>query len=169
MSFRTALQKLDSEDYISSLLSLCDSVRRSLASNQSLGADSAKLTQTLEGFLSNEVHLTPTVSYDTIVRARLDKLITEILNPLNQRPILSGDHFVAIKAAEALQKSWKLRFKEKYFETDELRNRSLMADGCLRDIEFVSVATDGSSAVWKARTVEQTPVIGGDPQFPVGQ
>lgn len=150
------------------LLTICDSVRGALAATKTLGPDCHALTQRLDTILQSEVHNSEDMlDFETIMRARLDKLLADLVNPVNRPPAgaVGGRQFAAVTAANILQKRWRVRFKERYFEMDELRHAIMLGSGRLRAVSF-STAPDEGIVIW---TADQGRQAEADIQFVPGQ
>ena len=161
MSLKTAITTLpagiDTRD-VKALLEMCDSVRVSLTTSNSLGSHVEQLIKFLRSVLADEVHETAAVlAYDVILEARLDRLIEALLDPLNKPPEPIDSHCVAVAAASTLQKQWKARFKEKYCEMEETRNRTVLTTGRLRGVSFVAGPVGDRIPRWEVNLGEEPP------------
>jgi len=149
---------------------MCDSVRSSLAEKQALGPDALKLQRFLDNVLRDEVHNAEGIlDYDLIVNTCLDKLLDDLVDPF-KRPSgpMNAIHVGALSAATSLQKQWRNRFREKYFEMDDVRKVNMLKSGRLRDISF-HAAPDTGIVEWKAKKPdnEKDPAL--NIQFDPGQ
>jgi len=174
MTLKTAMATVpvgvDSSDRVT-LLNMCDSVRASLTTSNSLGRYGVHLIKFLQGVLADEVHETAGVlSFDTILEARLDRLLDSLLDPLNKPPELLDSHRVALTAASTLQKQWKARFKERYAEIEDVRNHITLTTGRLRGVSFVEGPAGNGISRWAAsEPSENLPELEGSTQFEPGQ
>lgn len=96
----------------------------------------------------------PKVTFAAIQRARLDKLLADMLKAYEREMTSINMHGIVvetglgseIEAASRLQKYWQSRFKSDYFFIDKYRFDSLLARR-LQDVSFSAVASDGLG-VW---------------------
>ncbi|GJC90171.1 hypothetical protein ColLi_13009 [Colletotrichum liriopes] len=151
------------------LLELCDSVRMSLSQEKSLGPHADRIQGLLESALREELRHAPSLDFETLEYARLDKLLADILDP-DHRPSPLPLRFRADMAvAESLQKMWRARFREQYFALDQVRQRSLSAGGEMRDIHFTAAGMDPLES-WTVRNSCRDPIseLEGNQQFEPG-
>ncbi|KAL2201472.1 hypothetical protein P885DRAFT_65715 [Corynascus similis CBS 632.67] len=107
------------------LLELSDSVRESLAKNGTFGPDADQLSFFLELALGEEVKGAPSLDFDTIRVARLDKLVAE-LTVCGEMPFTLAPRFVHdMVAAGKLERKWRARFRVDYVMIDEIRLKDL--------------------------------------------
>ncbi|EJT78821.1 hypothetical protein GGTG_03917 [Gaeumannomyces tritici R3-111a-1] len=149
---------------ISALLDLTDSVRWSLVTNKALGPMESRLTALLDVVLANEALKTSSASrllidFDTIMGARLDKLIEALLDKSNQpsRPV-PVSFFAAKTAAGVLQRKWQLRFREAYVSLDRFRYHQMLT-GHLVEISFSApgAGVPDSPALWRETRRKEAP------------
>ncbi|KAF6842807.1 hypothetical protein CMUS01_02733 [Colletotrichum musicola] len=124
------------------LLELCDSVRASLRQDKTLGPEADRIQNLLERALKEELRHTPTLDFETLQYARLDKLLADILDPANRPTPLPLRFRADMAVAESLQKMWRARFRDQYFSIDDFRQRSMSIGGEMRDITFTSAGKD---------------------------
>ncbi|KAF6838712.1 hypothetical protein CPLU01_02245 [Colletotrichum plurivorum] len=124
------------------LLELCDSVRASLRQDKSLGPEADRIQNLLERALKEELRHTPTLDFETLQYARLDKLLADIFDPANRPTPLPLRFRADMAVAESLQKMWRARFRDQYFSIDDFRQRSMSVGGEMRDITFTSAGKD---------------------------
>ncbi|KAF6820995.1 hypothetical protein CSOJ01_00430 [Colletotrichum sojae] len=124
------------------LLELCDSVRASLRQDKSLGLEADRIQNLLERALKEELRHTPTLDFETLQYARLDKLLADMLDPANRPTPLPLRFRADMAVAESLQKMWRARFRDQYFSIDDFRQRSMSVGGEMRDITFTSAGKD---------------------------
>ncbi len=115
------------------LLELSDSVRRSLSVHKSLGPDADQLNASLQFMLEDEDTKDPgrMLKHSVMMHARLDKLLQELLEPLNMPDPLAPRHARAIKIARVLRQKWERRLGERYFNMDGARLDALAKTGPL--------------------------------------
>ncbi len=114
------------------MLELSDSVRESLARHGNFGPDAAGLSFFLELALLEEAGGAPTVDFDTVKAARLDKLVAD-LTECGERPFTLPLRFVHdVVTAERLEEMWRARFKVDYVMIDEIRRGDLVVRWRLR-------------------------------------
>ncbi|KAF9872629.1 hypothetical protein CkaCkLH20_09808 [Colletotrichum karsti] len=124
------------------LLELCDSVRTCLSRERSLGPDADKIQSLLERALKDELRHTPSLDFETLQYARLDKLLSDILDPAHRPSPIPLRFRADMAVAESLQKMWRTRFRDQYFSIDQVRQRSLSVGGEMRDISFTPEGQD---------------------------
>src|SRR6266566_8568819 len=92
----------------------------------------------------------------------------DLLSPFTEPQPVPSKHHVAISAAGTLQRTWRSRFEEKYFEMDELRYAAMLSTGSLGDVSF-STAPPDRIALWRAEESEPVSELEGGLQVAVGQ
>ncbi|KAI0383122.1 hypothetical protein F5Y04DRAFT_270178 [Hypomontagnella monticulosa] len=170
------------------LLALSDSVRAQLRRQRKGGPDVQKLYKFLEVASRDEYRPRgrPTLDIETIEHARLDKLISDMLQlaehmKLKLRAVattqanrgdprageLPPECAVNVARAKALRRAWRRRFRERYFMIDQHRYAVLVRCGRLRDLSF-----DGSlaytSGSWHTRAKNPVPELEGNLDFDPG-
>ncbi|KAI5928556.1 hypothetical protein F4810DRAFT_705495 [Camillea tinctor] len=124
------------------LLELSDSVRENLRNGRTVGRDAEQLSSFLETALKDEGRKHPSLDYETIVYARLDKLIADILHFAEMAKVSS---FMAdlplrfrvdVSHAKGLRKAWRRRLREKWIMIDQHRCAVLVEGGRLKDVSF---------------------------------
>jgi hypothetical protein len=125
------------------LLTLSDSVRASLEHDKSLGPDAEELGNFLATTLRDEERRMPPFELDTIEYARLDRLLSDIIDHfIDMRSLAKSAYELPLKVridaknAKKLRTSWERRFRANYFRFDERRLKTLIDRGLLRDISF---------------------------------
>ncbi|KAI0834928.1 PUA-like domain-containing protein [Hypoxylon sp. FL0890] len=152
------------------LLELSDQIRASLQRTKTAHPHADKLSAFLEAAL-RDLELRPgrpTLDFDTIEYARLDKLVAEILNlaeTVRITPSYSSHvggtgkgakkggseglgmeevvpclsrYRADVTNAETLLRVWRRRFRERYFMMDQHRAAVLVKEGRLKDVSFNS-------------------------------
>ncbi|KAM3514653.1 hypothetical protein MY11210_001759 [Beauveria gryllotalpidicola] len=100
---------------------------------------------------------------DTISACRLDKLLSDILLPDN------GCSPGEVALAYNLQRNWRLRFRQEYFDLDKKRLEKFATKyGQLRDIAFTDTLVFAHGR-WQAMRCESLSEVEGDQQFEPGQ
>lgn len=169
VSLNTAMNMETPHDReIRSILALSDSVRASLTENLSLGSDTIRLTQFLNSVLADEVHDGRSLSFDTLLKAHLDKLLQDLLDPLKKPDPVPGTIFAVMTAAKSLEKSWRARFKERYADIDKRRLSAMLSNGALRDVTFAALSAD-NVVTWKAKQVTPACEVEDSYKFRPGQ
>jgi len=139
------------------LLELSDSVRAGLRGNNNdnvalalgVGPEADKLSSFLEAALNDEDRKYPTLDFETIEYARLDKMVDEILLFADTMGTssssggglpASSEHLLRFRADVSLVKSlrrlWRRRFREHFFMMDQHRCAVLVDGGRLKDVSF---------------------------------
>ena len=108
------------------------------------------------------------VEFDTVLEARLDRLLDALLDPLNKPQEPVDSHRVALSAASSLQKQWRFRFKDRYLELKGIRRRALLSTGRLRDVSFIPAPAGGGAARWEVVPGAPIPDLDGAAQFEPG-
>ncbi|KAH7328458.1 hypothetical protein B0I35DRAFT_473163 [Stachybotrys elegans] len=129
------------------LLSLSDDVRASLADTKTLGARAGEVRAFLGDMVKREYEGKPSIHFSTIKNARLDKLLSDILKPTN-RPYPIPIQFRAdMSITRGLQRQWRARYREPYFDIDQTRYMNLPRFGRLKDVVFNEAAGEGNE-IW---------------------
>lgn len=103
------------------------------------------------------------VKSDTISACRLDKLLSDILLPENA----CSEEDVAL--AHNLQRKWRLRFRQEYFDMDKKRFAKLNTRyGQLRDLTFTKTQFFAYGR-WDTKRCESLSEVEGNQQFEPGQ
>lgn len=121
----------------------------------------------LNAVLKDEVSGSSMIDFPTIQDARLDKLLSDIINPGNRPSPLPTRFRDDVVMVEKLQRQWRARFKELYFTVDQERYLRLPKTGRLRDVEM-STSTERDHRLWTTKTFETLSEIEGN-QFEAGQ
>ncbi|KAJ8127343.1 hypothetical protein O1611_g6293 [Lasiodiplodia mahajangana] len=126
------------------LLDLSDSLRAGIRAGYVLGEDADRLTTFFEAALNDEKRRYPTLDFETIEYARLDKLLAELLQfadsmkTSNISPELLLSFRVNVSQAKNLRRFWRRRFREQFFMMDQHRCAILVEGGRLKDVSFNS-------------------------------
>jgi hypothetical protein len=107
------------------------------------------------------------IDFGTIQNARLDKLLSDIMNPGNRPSPLPTRFRDDVIMVEKLQRQWRARFKELYFTVDQDRYRILSKTGRLRDVEM-STSSHMDQRLWTTKPFETLSEFEGN-QFDAGQ
>ena len=145
------------------LLQLCDDGRLNLQLNRRLGPTTSDIMSLLRAMAKDECRGLPTLGLDTIRYTRLDKLLMEIQKPENH--LMSATHATV---AEKLERKWRSRFKEAYFDMDQARHFHLISKGLLRDVMFNKQAASKYN-LWQSRHNEVLSEMEGNLQYESGQ
>lgn len=138
------------------LLNLSDSVRARLRDGNPSGLSGERLSSFLEAALGDEERKHPTLDFETIKYARLDKLLSELLQsadtikPSNLTPELLLRFRVNVSQAKGLRRLWRRRFREQYFMMDQHRCAVLVEGGRLKDVSFNS-SLDYDLGKWQTK------------------
>ncbi|KAI1180025.1 hypothetical protein F4777DRAFT_598992 [Nemania sp. FL0916] len=138
------------------LLSLSDSIRARLRSGIDLGMDSEKLSSFFDAALKDEERNYPTLDFETIEYARLDKLLAELLQfadrikASNLMPEVLLRFRINISRAKSLQRYWRRRFREQLFMIDQHRCAILVEGGRLKDVSF-NTSLDYDLGKWQTK------------------
>ncbi|TGJ80090.1 hypothetical protein E0Z10_g8663 [Xylaria hypoxylon] len=139
------------------LLDLSDSIRAGLRDGDISGRDSEKLSSFLEAALKDEERKYPTLDFDMIEYARLDKLLAEliqfgeIIKTSGLTPELMLRLRVDISQAKNLRGIWRRRFMN-IFMMDQYRCAILIQGGRLKDVSFNS-SLDYDLGKWQTKKV----------------
>lgn len=103
------------------------------------------------------------VNMDTISTCRLDKLLSDIL----LAEYACGEESVSL--AHNLQRNWRLRFRQEYFDIDKTRFAKIATKyGHLHDITFRDTHRLPEGR-WQAKRCESLSELEGNQQFEPGQ
>lgn len=145
------------------ILELCDSVRSYLQEDNSLGPRADEMVQLLRAMGNDESDGRYSVNMDTISACRLDKLLADIISP---GKVCSEEQ---ISIANNLQRKWRLRFRQEYFDLDKTRFTKLVAKyGQLRDVAFRDTQLFRHER-WQAQRCESLSEVEGNQKFEPGQ
>lgn len=145
------------------LLQLCDLGRSNLANCKRLGSTTSDIMCLLGAMSNDEVRGLPTLELDVIRETRLDKLLVDIQKPDNH--LTSVSHIALI---QRLERRWRSRFKEDYFDMDKARQDELITTGRLRDVIFNKTATAAFN-LWQPKGNEVLSEVEGNLQYEPGQ
>ncbi|KAH7170397.1 PUA-like domain-containing protein [Dactylonectria macrodidyma] len=149
------------------LLDLCDSIRSSLGDRRILGPRWEEAMGLLTAVLKDEANGTPMIEFSTVQTARLDKLLSDIVNPGN-RPLPTPTRFSDdVTVAERLQRLWRTRFLESYFTIDQNRYNTLPRTGRLHDVVMTD-PQENSPGRWRAKAREALSELEGNLKFEPG-
>lgn len=147
----------------SDILELCDAVRSELQESQSLGPRADEMLQLLGAMKNDESDGRYSVNMETISACRLDKLLADIILPVNA----CSEGEVAL--AHSLQRKWRLRFRQEYFDIDKKRFAILATRyGQLRGITFTNTHLFAHGR-WQTTRCESLSEVEGNQQFEPGQ
>ncbi|KAJ6780294.1 hypothetical protein PWT90_07534 [Aphanocladium album] len=142
---------------------LCDAVRSQLQEHQSMGPRADEVLQLLSAMKNDESDGRYSVNIDTISACRLDKLLFDITLPEN------ACSEVEVALAHNLQRKWRLRFRQEYFDIDKTRFAMLATTyGQLRDIIFTDTHLFAHGR-WQAARCDSLSEVEGNQQFEPGQ
>lgn len=150
------------------LLELSDDIRAHLLEDASLGDSAEVVKRTLRELVRDESGAMPVLDFATIQNARLDKLLSDILALGHQQTSLHPRPRIDTLTAERLQRLWMARFREKYFNIDQIRHQSLSKTGRLKDVTFNNAATDNWE-LWQAENCKTLSGLESNLQFKPGQ
>ncbi|RYP41187.1 hypothetical protein DL767_001191 [Monosporascus sp. MG133] len=154
------------------LLNLSDSARASIQGKRALGPRAEELRNFLETALNDEERKHPTLDFDMIEYARLDKLLTEILAYAEslRRSTLASELSLAFRVdisnAKSLRHAWRRRFREQYFMLDHHRCAVLL-DSRLKDVSF-ETALGYDLGKWRTPASDPVSELEGNLQFEPG-
>lgn len=122
----------------------------------------------LEGVWQDECDGRPSIDFDTIRKARLDKLLVDMLCREN-RPTPTPIQFRAdMSTAASLQRQWRTRFRAEYFEMDQKRYMTLIRSGRLKDVVYNGSA-EGGCHLWRTTVCKQLSELESDQRFEAGK
>ncbi|KAI0446037.1 hypothetical protein F4803DRAFT_505397 [Xylaria telfairii] len=127
------------------LLDLSDSVRAGLQGDNVFSPDADQLSSFLEAALKDEERRYPSLDFETIEHARLDKLLSEIIQFADtmKNSNLSPEFLLRLRVnvsqAKNLRRLWRRRFREQFFMIDKHRCGVLVENGRLKDVSFNSL------------------------------
>ncbi|KAI1330439.1 hypothetical protein F5Y16DRAFT_396407 [Xylariaceae sp. FL0255] len=138
------------------LLDLSDSVRCYLRSKNEVGPDAKKLSDFLEAVVRDEEHKQPSLDFETIQHARLDKLLFEFLQFAEDSKeggiIPHRLRAEDVSHARCLRQVWRRRFRERFFMMDHHRCAMLIQGGRLKDVEY-NASLEYDLSRWQAKTL----------------
>ncbi|KAJ3573168.1 hypothetical protein NPX13_g4795 [Xylaria arbuscula] len=126
------------------LLELSDSIRADLRDGNVFGPNAEKLSYFLEAALKDEERKYPSLDFETIEYARLDKLLAELLQfaenikSSDLTPELLLRFRVDVSETKTLSRFWRRRFREQLFMINQHRCAILVEGGRLKDVAFNS-------------------------------
>ncbi|KAH6627745.1 hypothetical protein F5144DRAFT_493953 [Chaetomium tenue] len=131
------------------LLELSDSVRESLAKQGHFGPNADVMSFFMELAVLEETDGVPTLDFQTIKLARLDKLVAD-LTQCGEMPFTLAPRFIHdTVTAEKLERMWRKRLKYDYLMIDDIRANDLaikwrLKEGLPADRDTASGSTIGS-------------------------
>ncbi len=140
------------------LLDLSDSVRADLRDGNIFGPNATKLSCFLEAALKDEERRYPTLDFETIEYARLDKLLAELLQFADTMktsgltPELLLRFRADVSEAKSLQRRWRRRLDPFLFMINQHRCAVLVEGGRLKDVAFNS-SLDYDLGKWQTKKV----------------
>ncbi|KAI1743549.1 hypothetical protein F4680DRAFT_347942 [Xylaria scruposa] len=143
---------------LTELLDLSDSIRAGLRGDHVFSPDTERLSSFLEAALEDEERRHPTLNFETIEYARLDKLLSEIvqfadtMKSVDLSPEFLLRFRVTISQAKNLRRLWRRRFREQLFMMDKHRCAILVEGGRLKDVSFNS-SLDYDLGKWQTMMV----------------
>ncbi len=155
------------------MLDLSDSVRASLESKKALGPEVQELRNFLDMALRDDERKNPTLEFDTIEYARLDKMLVALLSLKDsfRRSTLADDlslsSRVDISKAKNLWRAWRRRFREHYIMIDQHRSETLLRTQLMGVYFHGSIAHE--SWKWQAEVYGPISELEGNLQFEPGQ
>lgn len=167
------------------LLELSDSIRASLRHDKTPGPAHKDLGSFLEAALRDEEQRRrPTLNFETIEFARLDKLLSELLyfaetlkaatSPSSANlaiTMVEGlplEFRLDLSNAKNLRRAWRRRFREQYFMMDQHRCALLVQGGRLKDVSFNN-ALAYDLGKWHTKVNDPISELEGNLQFEAGQ
>ncbi|KAF3770145.1 hypothetical protein M406DRAFT_245904 [Cryphonectria parasitica EP155] len=158
------------------LLELSDLVRSALSKGANLSSQKLEeLNFVLDMLLVDKLDEEHKITFSVIQRARLDKLLADMLRahdkeatavPLGDNAIETGLRSET-ETASSLQRCWQSRFESDYLAIDKYRYEDLMS-GSLRDMVWSATASDGLG-VWIPKEVIEISEVEGNATFFPGQ
>ncbi|KAL7798497.1 hypothetical protein V8C37DRAFT_399267 [Trichoderma ceciliae] len=106
----------------SKLVELSDDIRSHLAEDASLGPRAEVVKTALRELVRDEGSGMPVLDFVTVQNARLDKLLSDMLAIGHQQASFHLRPRIDTVMAERLQRLWMARFREKYFNIDQIRH-----------------------------------------------
>lgn len=111
----------------------------------------------------------PMISFSSIITARLDKLLDDMLNKDYHSDEMSVQFRAQLSIAESLQRQWRNRFREQYSDIDTARYFALTEkDGMLEDMVFNMSRPDYGN-IWIPKQVEALSEKEGNDECKAGQ
>ncbi|KAF7875146.1 hypothetical protein EAF04_002318 [Stromatinia cepivora] len=112
---------------------------------------------TLESLIDDLIHEGPSLEFEVIAHARLDKIIEELLQHVRNNFLSQGPSFRQImRKVQKLREQWIETFGERYQTMDDERLKFMKKTGCLRDLDLQTTGevskVDGP--MWKIRRAE---------------
>ena len=152
------------------LLELCDVARASLAKGNTTETIIQRVAHDLlKDAVKDETQGISTIELPTVRNARIDTLLVDILSPEKHAAASRTQPWKnLIPTAERLQRQWRARFGEKYFDLDQTRLSSLTKTGQLRDVAFDNRTDDVNHQLWQTRPCEALSEGEGNLQYETG-
>ncbi|POR34072.1 Uncharacterized protein TPAR_05767 [Tolypocladium paradoxum] len=149
------------------LLELCDAARAGLAKGNTPEDTAEKAMNFLKAAAKDETYGISTIEIATVRNARMDKLLADLLSPERHVAASPTHMWKDLATAERLQRQWRARFREKYFDLDQTRYLGLTKTGHLRDVVFDD-RTNDDRHLWRARHCEALSEGEGNLQYEAG-
>lgn len=111
-------------------------MRLNLLQTKTLGPRAGEVRAFLGDMVKREYETKPSIHFSTIKNARLDKLLSDILKPANRPFQLPIQARADIAIARSLQRQWRARYREAYFDIDQTRYETLAKTGRLNNVIF---------------------------------
>lgn len=150
------------------ILNLCDAARSGLRGSLGLDSKVKTVLAFLEAVLADECNPAPTMQISTIIASRLDKLLTDMLDPSTFSSHLLTSYGMDPSTPERLQRRWRSRFRERYFDLDQTRYLSLSDTGRLQGVVFDD-NTKSDTKIWCVEHRITLPTARGNPHFEAGE
>ncbi|KAK9419238.1 hypothetical protein SUNI508_01215 [Seiridium unicorne] len=157
----------------SALLNMSDSVRAAIRHDECVGPDAGKLSTFLEAVLKDEERRHPTMGFEIIEHARLDKLLDEVLQfaelmkAASHATELPLRFRVDVAHCKKLRVIWRHRFREQYMMIDQLRCAVMVKGGRLKEVSFTSAVTY-NLGMWQTADSNLVGEVEGNQQFEAG-
>ncbi|PNY27898.1 Uncharacterized protein TCAP_02176 [Tolypocladium capitatum] len=149
------------------LSELFDAARAGLVGGKTTNAVAERAMDFLKAAVEDETCGISTIELATVRNTRVDKLLADILSPDKHAAASPPHPWKDRPTAERLQRQWRVRFREKYFDLDQARYLSLTKTGHLRDVVFDDKSND-DRRLWRARHCEALSEVEGNLQYEAG-
>ncbi|KAI9646814.1 hypothetical protein NHQ30_004813 [Ciborinia camelliae] len=92
---------------------------------------------TLESLIDDLLDEGPSLEFEVIAQARLDKIVEEMLHHVKDNFLSQGPSFRQVmRKVSKLREQWIRNFGERYHTMDDERLNFMLEVGCLRDLEL---------------------------------
>ncbi|ODA78832.1 hypothetical protein RJ55_06216 [Drechmeria coniospora] len=134
------------------LLKLCDDARANLTEGRMTESLLGRVMDFILAAVEDESRGSGSMmlEMDVIRNARLDKLLADIMSWETSRTMQVSQRQWVFSSVEELQRLWQTRFRNAYFELDNMRYYNLYTTGLLRDIVLNPDSND-DSVLWRTR------------------